>query len=251
MRNRSHQPCRGVACAVIVVVFLLLAVPPGAVSGETNPGIAPIQSHPHGHTYGEWAARWWQWALGLPVTGHPVLDLTGEHCAQGQTGRVWFLAGTFGGQLFPEPVPVERQCTVPNGTALFFPLISSFVGAFLNDPPEARTEAFLRAQIACVNAELSAEIDGVPVQNPLQYFEKSPLFDVHLPPDNIFGLGEDVIPELRLSPSVDQGFYLFVRPQPPGEHTLRWRAFWVCPFPPFDFEENVTYHLTVSAGAAP
>ena len=85
---------------------------------------------------------------------------------------------------------------------------------------------------------------------PFRNFEQSPLFDAHLPPDNIFGVGEDVIPELRLSPSVDEGFYLFVRPQPPGEHTTRWRASWVCPFPPFHFEENVTYHLTVSTGAA-
>ena len=181
---------------------------------------------------------WWQWALETPASVNPVLDTTGEHCAEGQTGRVWFLAGTFGNGT------VERSCTVPTGTALFFPLINAFYGAFLNDPPETRTEEFLRAQVVtCHNFVLLAEINGVAVNNPLQYFEQSPLFDVQLPEDNVFGLGEDVIPELLLSPSVDAGYYLFLWPLPPGEHIIHWGASQSCPFG--DFTQEVTYHLTV------
>jgi hypothetical protein len=201
------------------------------------PAIAPIQSHPHGKTYGEWAAAWWQWVLETPATGHPIVDPEG-HCAVGQTGHVWFLAGTLG-----SGAPVERDCTVPTGSALFFPLINSFIGAFLNDPPETRTEEYLRAQVACEDVVLSAQIDGVAVNNPLQYFEQSPLFDVQLPEDNIIGADEDDIPELRLSPSVDEGYYLFVQPLPPGEHTIHWEGSQSCSFG--DFAENVTYHLTV------
>jgi hypothetical protein len=43
---------------------------------------------------------------------------------------VWFLAGAFGAD------PVVRQREVPAGKALFFPLINTAYGAFLNDPPE-------------------------------------------------------------------------------------------------------------------
>jgi len=219
-----------------VVVLAVIATCPSFVS-SAPPSIAPIQAHPHGHTYSAWAATWWQWALETPASVNPLLDITGEHCAEGQTGRVWFLAGAFGND------PVERSCTVPTGTALFFPLINAFSGAFLNDPPEMRTEEFLRAQVMCQNAVVSAEINGVAVKNPLQYFEQSPLFDVQLPEDNIFGLDEDDAPELLLSPVVDAGYYLFLQPLPPGEHTLHWEASLSCPFG--DFALEVTYHLTV------
>lgn len=226
----------------VVVLATIAAYPSFARSAP--PSIAPIQSHPHGKTYSQWAAAWWEWALETPASVNPVLDTTGEHCAEGQKGHVWFLAGsTFSGGT------VERSCTIPTGTALFFPLINAFYGAFLNDPPETTTEAFLRARVACTNVVLSAEIDGTPVSNPLQYFEQSPLFDVQLPEDNVFGVSEDDVPELLLSPSVDAGYYLFLTPLPPGEHTIHWTASQECPFVPGEelipFEQDTTYHITV------
>jgi hypothetical protein len=127
-------------------------------------------------------------------------------------------------------------------------MINAFYGAFLTDPPDQRTEQFLRAQVSCTPAQLTASIDQVPVKNPAQYFEKSPLFEVKLPEDNLFGVGSDVIPELLLSPSVDQGYYLLLTPLSPGQHTLSWTAAWTCPFG--DFKENVTYHLTVTPGVS-
>lgn len=194
------------------------------------------------HTYGAWAAAWWQWALEVPASVNPVSDITGEHCAEGQTGHVWFLAG----RGF-ESGSVVRSCTIPTGTALFFPLINAFYGAFLTDAPETRTEEFLRAQVQCQHVVLRADIDGIAVTNPLQYFEQSLLFDVQLPEDNVLGVSEDDIPALLLSPSVDAGYYLFLQPLPPGEHTIHWEASQSCPFG--DFMQDVTYHLTVQPPA--
>src|SRR5215216_167820 len=59
-----------------------------------RPQIAPIQTIPEGQTYGCWAAEWWQWALGVPAAVNPLTDTTGEHCAQRQVDKVWFLAGS-------------------------------------------------------------------------------------------------------------------------------------------------------------
>jgi len=208
--------------------------------GARAAGIAPSQASPHGRTYGEWAAAWWQWALEIPVSSNPVVDPTGEHCAVNQQDHVWFLGGAFGSGS------VVRACTIPSGTALFFPIINTAYFAFITDPPETRTEEYLRAQVTCVeSAEFGLiEIDGVPVDNPEGYLEQSVLFDVILPEDNVFGLGEDVIPELTLSPSVDQGFYLFLNPLPPGEHTLHWQA----EAPACGNSQDITYHLTVTSG---
>ena len=121
---------------------------------------------------------------------------------------MWFLAGSFGS------VHITRQCTVSPGRALFFPLINQGSFAFLNDPPAQRTEDFLRSQVTYVaDAVFSrVEIDGVAVVNPAQYLEKSVIFDVFLPLDNVFGCTEAEVPQLTLSPSVDEGFYLFVFP---------------------------------------
>jgi Cache domain len=38
-------------------------------------------SKPHGLTYGEWTARWWQWAYSIPKHVHPAYDDTGKYCA--------------------------------------------------------------------------------------------------------------------------------------------------------------------------
>jgi len=208
---------------------------------RNNPGIAPIQSHPHGKSYSEWAATWWKWALQTPASENPLLDR--GTCSVGQVGRVWFI----GGFLFQSPsgqASGERTCTVPTGTSLFFPLVNHGAFAFLSDPPEQRTEQFLRATAACDATRLTAEIDGVPVSDPDQYFEQSPLFEVHLPSDNVFGFTETDVPQLLLSPSVDSGYYLFLRPLEPGEHSIQWSA--QCGAN----QQNFTYTITVVPGQA-
>ena len=228
-----------VSLSTIVMSSLFIQPVVAEPSQNNNPGIAPIQSHPDGKTYGQWAANWWQWALQTPASINPLLD-KGD-CSVGQKGHVWFLGGTFSGEPGEK---VVRNCTVPTGTKLFFPLYNATYGAFLNDSPATRTEDYLRAQVAYVEqlTLLEAKIDGVPVKNPTQYLEKSPLFDVKLPTDNIYGVDESVVLQLLLSPSVDEGYYLFLQPLPPGKHTISWKA------KVGSFEQNVTYNIDVKPG---
>jgi hypothetical protein len=206
--------------------------------------IAPIRTEPGGQTYGRWAAEWWQWALGVPAAVNPLTDTTGEHCAQRQVDAVWFLAGSV------SPDPVVRVCEVPAGKSLFFPLINNFYGAFLNDPPETRTEEFVRAAGSCTEpAEISVQIDGVKVPKPTQFFtgasgSQSPFFNVQLPPGNLLGADETTIPELVLSPSAEQGYYLFVKPLSPGRHTIQWSASGCTP----GNSQDITYRLTLVDG---
>jgi hypothetical protein len=132
---------------------------------------------------------------------------------------VWFLAGTLSGG------PVTRTCAVPTGTFLFFPIVNSVYGAFLTDPDDTRTEAFVRAQTECVvGAEVHAEVDGVPVNDPAQYLERSSLFITHFPADNVFGVTPADVPGMTLDPTVDTGYYLYLNPLPPGTHTLHFSS---------------------------
>lgn len=217
------------------------AKPAGQYHGRVKPRIVSIRTKPAGQTYGHWAAEWWRWALGVPAATNPLLDITGEHCAERQVDDVWFLAGS----LFPEPV--VRACEVPAGKSLFFPLINTFFGAFLNDPPENRTEEFLRAVASCTEpVQISVKIDDFSVFKPTRFFtgesgSQSPLFNLQLPPGNLFGVDQNVVPELVLSPSAEQGYYLFVRPLRPGTHTIWWTASGCTP----GASQDITYHLTV------
>ncbi|HEY9614953.1 hypothetical protein [Allocoleopsis sp.] len=228
------------AVSLSSVVMASLSIHPviaQASAQDNNPRIAPIQSHPDGKTYGQWAADWWKWAAQTPASNNPLLD-KGD-CSVEQKGHVWFLGGTFSGQ------PAERNCTVPTGTKLFFPLVNILSSAFQSDPPEQRTEVYLRTQADNFFKQLTlleATIDGVPVKKPTQYLVKSPIFNVKLPPENIFGLNDTIAPELLLSPSVDQGYYLFLQPLPPGKHTITWKA------KVGTFEQNVTYNIVVKPG---
>ncbi len=227
------------APVAVVTAAAALAVVGSQAAGAAprRATVIPPQAHPHGRSYSEWAASWWQWVLTQPVESNPVLDPTGANCARGQAGRVWFLAGSF------ESGPVTRECTVPAGTMLFFPIVNFVSCAFLTDPPEQRTEEYLRSQNEFVrdNArDLSASVDGRPVRNlQARYFEESTLFDLVLPAGNIFGLD----PGFVLEPCADAGYYLMLPPLPPGEHTIRFSGLLDT------FSVDVTYELVVARRA--
>jgi len=193
--------------------------------------VYPPQSWPLLKPYSTHAAEWWQWVLAQPADKSPLLDTTGQFCAQGQSGSRFFLAGSADGS------PVSRSCRVPFGKTIVFPVINAAYFAFESDPADQKTEAFLRSQVEYIAdaTDLEVEIDGVPVKNVASFLEESKIFSVTLPANNIFGLDAG----FKLSPSVDSGYYLAIAPMLPGEHTLYFHA-------EIDgFVQDVTYDLTV------
>ena len=239
-RGLVHRRICGIALLVAPLALGMgIGVAP-AHARNLNPGIAPIQSHPHGKSYSEWAAEWWQWAWRIPVPVNPVIDETGAHCAEGQSGPVWFLAGNINRGTF------TRHCSVPTGKALFFPLLNSAWVQFITDPDLSIEE--IRAIIAVTIDEglVSAEIDGRAVVNPHSYREQSVVFTGEFVADNIYGLGAKECPlgadgMFQCYPSLDDGIYLFVNPLPPGDHILHIAA----SIPSSGFVLDVTYHLHV------
>jgi hypothetical protein len=251
LKKRRTKMERKTLYRLLVLTVLVMALvglnahPAVAVdTDDDQPLIAPVRTKPEGQTYGRWAAEWWQWALGVPAAVNPLTDTTGENCAQRQVDEVWFLAGSISTD------PVVRTCEIPAGKSLFFPLINNFFGAFLNDPPEMRTEEFVREAGSCTEpAQISVSIDGFKVPRPLRFFtgasgSQSPIFNVQMPPGNVFGVDETLVPELVLSPSAEQGYYLFVRPLSPGTHTIRWIASGCVQ----GLSQDIMYHLTVVGG---
>jgi hypothetical protein len=81
----------------------------GLYLGLMTPGFAqaspviPRDSVAFGRTYSDWAAAWWQWALSIRATAHPLFDTA--DCGTGQTGPVFFWEEKFA----PQMPPVARR----------------------------------------------------------------------------------------------------------------------------------------------
>jgi len=208
--------------------------------GNPNPAVSPVQSRAYGLTYGEWSARWWEWAFSLPLDNSPLFGTA--DCSVGQSGHVWFLAGS------PSPQP---HCTVPAGTALFFPIINAECSTIPGDNTGDTTEAGLRS---CADAlanlidptTLNATMDGVPLTRLSQYRAQSPLFPIGpLPGPSNNNLGfyftGNLTPAGTTGTSVGDGFYLMLHPLSAGPHVLHFHG----EIPSFSFVVDMTYYLTV------
>jgi len=222
-----------VLAAVSLVVGLMAGAESRVWAASATPGIIPPNANPHGMTYGEWSARWWQWALALPVDQNPFFDETGcAHGANGQLGPVWFLTG-----VINVSGTAVRECTVPAGKMLFFPIINTECSTLEPPPFHGDNEAELRA---CANnfnvANVFAVIDGVTVRNLDRYVAVSPMFTFTLPPNNVLGVPAGT------GQSVSKGYYLMLAPLSVGEHTIRFGG----TFPDFNFTLDITYHLTIA-----
>jgi hypothetical protein len=198
------------------VVALLLAVLGSAMqaSAARTPGVLPPQSHPFGHTYGEWQARWNQWAYSLPIPENPGFDETGALCANGQSGHVWFTS------FVTHPGTTTRACTIPSGTALV--VLVAIVECSTVEPPPffGGDEAELRACAssgfeAVFDGPMSLTLDGVPVRDLLGYRSITPLFDFTLPEDNLLGL-----PAGTTGSGVSDGVVVVLTPLKVGAHTI-------------------------------
>ena len=217
----------------LVLLVGLLAAPAQSSEGNPNPGVLPPDGHAFGMDYGEWGAEWWNWAFSSPLADNPLVDTTGEKCDTNQMGNVWFLAGFL--DVFGVGGPVVRECEIPTGKAVFFPIINEVGIGFPGD-----TEEEIRAGVNAVIdgvSELEASIDGVPLTDLWQYRAESPAYTSVLPPgailDELAGLSG------TFYPSVTDGYWIMLAPLPPGEHVIHFRGV------NGGFEVEVLYLLTV------
>jgi hypothetical protein len=180
--------------------------------------VVPTSSSEFGNPYGEWSARWWQWILSIPEAKNPGFDTKGTNCAEGQTGQVWFLAGTF------VEGAVTRSCTIPAGKDLFFPILNAIFGQGVGDctgPGDCDPTALRKSAAARVDNPqlLEITIDSVGVINVDRYRVTSPVFSAFFPQGAIFGLDPGTH-----SPLVSDGYWLLVKPLSQGQHTIHIKA---------------------------
>jgi len=235
LKRRSVRAGRrpGAAWAVVLLAAGLVAMVaprPSAVARgrrNCNPGILPPKC---GRIYGRLAAQWWTWALNCPADQCPILDETGASAHVNQSGRVWFLAGTFGGEAF-------RTCTVPVGKAIYIPLINSMYNRTEPDEDEQMLRDGVNDALDAVT-DLYCTVNGEPLNCLSAYRADSPLFDFPVTEGSFASMVMDV----GEYPSVAGAYAVLLAPLPPGEYLIEFGGatadgWWV----------SVTYLLTVEA----
>ena len=231
-------------CSVLLAALSAPALAAG--SANPNPGVIPLNAKVGGLTYADWGDRWWQWVFSIPADDNPLLDLTGEKAAIGQSGDVFFLVGLWNpaGQA-----TVERWVTVPRNTTLFLPTINyvwwKAEVCQCDLPREEMIAVFYSALDWAVTntvAELRASVDGQPLQELFQYRATSPRAFVGQYPENSI---ISIYPEIGTDPGVldtivADGYWLMLAPLKKGEHVVTFGGTYA-----WGDSLDVTYHITV------
>jgi hypothetical protein len=204
------------AIVIAISVILALAVAAPIASGQTASQPQDLKAL---------SGEWWTWAISKPSP----LDgdyIQGRRCKGEFVEGVFFLAGTQGGDA-------TRTCTVPADTALFFPVLNSF----LTDDEEAYPEGPTNfVDTALANGEFSATLDGEELE--IIRIATGP-FTLTVPKPNIFKAPPGPYTE------VSDGLWVYL-PQglEPGEHTLQFGGTSVTAEGE-PFSVDVTYNLKV------
>jgi hypothetical protein len=227
----------------IVLGLAVLAVPNVMAWDKDGPKVIDPNSVAYGRTYGEWSAAWWQWALSIPASQHPLFDTA--DCSVGQSGPVWFLGGKFcANGANCSYTGVVRSCSVPAGKALYIPVLNAEFSVLETNNPKAQIgDLRLLAAQAMDGTTNEFDIDGKQIRNLLQDFRiQSPAFVFTIPDDNLFNaVGEGPYPGGAYFPGVDDGVYVMLAPLRAGPHKIHFHGF----MPEFNFTLDITYNLTV------
>ena len=226
---------RYLARSFLSLALLALAIAPAVADEDGAHVIKPNSPNTHA-LYQSLAADWWNWALSFPLATNPLLDGTGESGHLGQEGPIWYLAGTFGGSA-------TRTLTVPEGKALFFPIINSVFWV----PEDGETEDDVRA-LANANVDVvtvaECTVNGKTVKNIFsQQRVETPGFTLSLPAGAILDELGAYAPGDRF-PAVADGYWVLLSPLRAGTHIVRFRGVVGDPDSPA-FETEVTYYLIV------
>ncbi len=223
-------------CLIILTWSIIFISPFRIEASVSDQSIYPIDSKPYGLSYGEWTAKWWQWAYSIPTNDNPTADETGAKCGVGQNDtNVWFLSGTGGGKA-------TRTCTIPAGKAILIPLLNVQC-SYITDPA-LKSESELRE---CAKEDqdkgtnLQASIDGVAIPDLKKYRVQSPLFNITYPKDNVAGVPQGT------SQAISDGYWILIKPLSAGKHEIRASGS-IADFTatgPLNFISDVKYDVSV------
>jgi hypothetical protein len=219
---------------------------PNCFSTDPNRNVVPVGAPYLGMTYDQWSVAWWKWIESIPSSSNPLND-DGKgnfNPAIGQSGKVWFLAGSYVG-------PVKREIKIPAGKAIFFPIINivatkDATGDF--DTVKQRRTA-VRTIINGVTIK-EVEVDGKYLKVNNYRVESKPFAFTTIPTDPTDSTNTE-FNVLNLSgpgpiAAVSDGYWIMLKPLSEGIHRIRIHGrIDTCEYGGIHYETDVTYIITV------
>ena|SRR5215213_1947957 len=187
-----------------------------------------------------WVRKWWQWILQIPASKNPAYGYKGSYLEvpspQNQPydkEDVWFLAGAFNDGSLPHTCNIAHRTVtdIPPNKALLMPVLNFF--AVTRDSPNKKhrqqrqqeleeLEKKVKEEMDVINPEsLYVTVDGQEIPNLAQYrADTDTVFPITVNgKDNVVKMKHVLGRPIKLWAKGD-GYWLFVKPLPPGEHDI-------------------------------
>lgn len=202
---------------------------------EVNKGVYSRDSKPFGVPYGEWPSKFWSWFIQFPKAENLRDHYTPEKCIIDQSAPVWFLPDNLVGDE-------ERTCTIPSDRAIFLPILNGICWEDTADAILMNDEQLKECATAGnEGGVISATVDGRTIEDLNSYRTQSSFFNITVPEKPIF----DNAMAGKWKAIVD-GFYLFLEPLPPGNHTIKTTTSVINDkSPEYNYASTLTYNLRV------
>jgi hypothetical protein len=234
---------RALMMAISVLLALIVALPMAV--GQVGQGAKASDKA------AELSVAWWQWALSKPVEDNPLIGSYegGPQCdgtpVTPTQGKWWFLAGNFG-----SGAAVERTCTMPVGTKLFFPVVNVVAFPFFEGETRQNqrqlARQFIREVVNAPDFTMSVTVDGKEVKSNRIVRALSPVFSFTLPEENVFDplVPPPGVPAGEYDDASSNGLWVTLPPLSRGEHTIHFEMSATTETFGFIAQDN-TYNLTV------
>jgi hypothetical protein len=216
-RNNS-TPLWLINCITVLGIIILSTgfYLPLITYGENgNDFLFSPDSFPFGEPYKYWTEKWWEWNLAFPKSEHPNVNYSDAKCSMGQKADspVWYLVQPYPGE---EPNYV-RSCTIPQGKAIITAMQAGDCnyGALKTKTDEALIDCAKRGNEGTV---ITVKVDNK-TYNEYENGRRvsSDFFNVTVIPKNIMDYSEVG----KFKAMVD-GYYIFLKPLPPGKHVVEY-----------------------------
>ncbi len=193
-------------------------------------GVMPANSTLLGKKLGDWGSEWWKWAYSFNKDYGPVADLSGKLCGLGQNkdSDVWFLAGSYSTKS------VVRECTIPQGKVLFFPIINAIQNSTKEKTRTCNDVTQSVKKRTQIPYNLFVRIDGILLTNPYKHRETSTIcFD---PMEKFYG---NKTTKSWAYPAASDGYWIALEPLSLGTHVLQFGG------DIHQFKQDITYKIHV------
>lgn len=237
---------RRVTVVLVAVITVVLVGASPASAGGGGPRSVYVDPIANSALYERLAARWWQWAIGTPVTPRGPFSDTKQpiDCGLNQPSRdVLFLAAPFNSSG-----SVSRTCRapIPRTTRVFLPVINVECSNlesgtdWYGETPEARL-ACVRKDIFAFD-DLRATVDGRPLPvSDGRFTILTDDFAIHAVEGNPAG-----VPAPGDGWSTSRGVWVLLNPLSPGRHQITFGGSFPDYPPPPGFSVSANYTLTVA-----